>query len=203
MNNRASALLVAVVTGMTCAAVLPLRIAAAENTPQQIFARGWEGKSIVLKQVLYTLVYNERGKLGNTRNGRREGLMVATPSSGAYLQFDGRQGKDAVVEKQPQQMFEAVNAAYMPDNLDVRSYRKVEAVVVHRYSVGTELFVSRLRVDRDSVRVAFVQLPTADPNDDPATSLTIKWPVPFNKTFSESALVDDLIRQFVDVKPAS
>ena len=36
----------------------------------------------------------------------------------------------------------------------------------------------------------------------PATGLTIKWPVPFNSLFSESSLVDDLIRQFVEIKPA-
>jgi hypothetical protein len=184
---------------VACVALLsfPLR---AVDSPQQIFARSWEGKSVVLKQVLYTLVYNERGKLGTTRNGRREGLMVATPSNGAYLQFDGRQGKDDVVDKQPQRIFELVNAAYQPDNLEVRAYRKVEPVVVHRYSAGADLIVSRVRIDRDSVRVAFVQVPTADPNEDPATSLTIRWPVPFNKTFSESELVDNLIRQFVDVK---
>jgi hypothetical protein len=185
---------------VACLALLSFPLTAADS-PQQIFARSWEGKSIVLKQALYTLVYNERGKLGNTRNGRREGLMVATPSSGAYLQFDGRQGKDDVVDKQPQRIFELVNAAYQPDNLDVRAYRKIEPVVIHRYSAGAELIVSRVRVDRESVRVSFVQVPTADPNDDPASSLTIKWPVPFNKTFSESVLVDDLIRQFVEVKP--
>jgi len=192
-----------VLATVACLALLSFPTRAADS-PQQIFARGWEGKSVVLKQSLYTLVYNERGKLGNTRSGRREGLMVATPSSGAYLQFDGRQGKDDVVDKQPQRLFELVNAAYVPDTLDLRAYRKVEPVVVHRYSVGVELIVSRVRVDRDSVRVAFVQVPpTVEPNDDPATSLTIRWPVPFNKTFSESALVDNLIRQFVDVKPTS
>src|SRR5262245_60162977 len=141
MTRRACAELLAMVG---CVALLSFPLAAADS-PQQIFARSWEGKSVVLKQVLYTLVYNERGKLGTTRNGRREGLMVATPSNGAYLQFDGRQGKDDVVDKQPQRLFELVNAAYQPDNLDVRAYRKVEAVVVHRYSVGAELIVSRVR----------------------------------------------------------
>jgi len=196
--SRSSRLLLAIAA---CAIVLPWRLAAAD-TPQQLFTRSWEGQSIVLKQALYTLVFNERGRLGTTRSGRREGLMVATPSSGAYLQFDGRQGKEDVVDKQPQRIFELVNAAYMPDNLDVRAYRKVEPVVVHRFSPGAELIVSRVRIERDSVRVAFIQVPTADPNEDPATSLTIRWPVPFNKTFSESVLVDNLIRQFVDVKPA-
>src|SRR5262249_23784717 len=118
------------------------------------------------------------------------------------LQFDGRQGKDAVVDKQPQKIFELVNAAYQPDTLDLRAYRKVEAVVIHRYSVGVELIVSRVRVERDAVRMTFVQVPTTDPNEDPATTLTVKWPVPFTKLFSESALVDNLFRQFVDVKDA-
>jgi hypothetical protein len=183
-------------------AALPLHVAAAD-TPQQIFARSWEGKVVVLKQALYTLVYNERGKLGNARNGRRDGLMVATPSSGAYLQFDGRQGKDDVVDKQPQRIFEAVNTAYTPDALDVRAYRKVEPVVIHRYTAGAELVVSRVRVEKDMVRIVFAQSLADGPEADAATSLTIKWPVPFNKSFSERALVEDLLQQFVEIKPAS
>ena len=197
MNTHRSGITLAIVT-----VALALPIAAADS-PQQAFARSWEGKSVVLKQVLYTLVYNERGKLGNTRNGRRDGLVVATPSSGAYFQFDGRQGKEDVVEKQPQRLVDAVNAAYQPDSLDVRGYRKVEPVVVHRFSAGTELFVTRIRVDRDTVRVALNQTALASPDEDPATSLTIKWPVPFNKSFSERELVETLMLQFVDVKVPS
>lgn len=196
MVNSGEKLLIGLVA---LGALLPMHITATE-TPQQIFARSWEGRSVVVKQDLYTLVYNERGKLGNVRNGRRDGLMVVTPSSGAYLQFDGRQGKDDVVDKLPQRIFDAVNTAYTPDTLEVRAYRKVEPVVIHRYGKGFELYVSRVRVDRSLVRVAFVQTPTTDPEEEPATWLTIKWPVPFNKAFSESGLVDDLIRQFVDVR---
>ena len=198
MNGPRRRLLWAIAAG---AIALPLNLAASE-TPQQAYARSWEGKSVRLKQALYTLVFNERGKMGAMKNGRREGLMVATPSGGAYLQFDGRQGRDDVVEKQPQGLFDAVNARYIPDSLEVRSYRKVEPVVIHRYSTDSELFVSRLRVERDQVRIAFVQTPTFNPNDDPATGLTVKWPVPFNSSFSESGLVDDVIRQFVAIKPA-
>src|SRR5262245_59383527 len=185
---------------VTVALALPV---AAADSPQQAFARSWEGKSVVLKQVLYTLVYNERGKLGNTRNGRREGLVVATPSSGAYFQFDGRQGKDDIVEKQPQRLVDAVNVAYQPDALDVRAYRKVEPVVVHRFSAGTELVITRIRVDRDAVRIALNQTALAASDEDPATSLTIKWPVPFNKSFSERELVEALLLQFVVVKVPS
>src|SRR5262245_59183093 len=182
---------------VTVALALPV---AAADSPQQAFARSWEGKSVVLKQVLYTLVYNERGKLGNTRSGRRDGLVVATPSSGAYLQFDGRQGKDDIVEKQPQRLIDAVMVAYQPDALDVRAYRKVEPVVMHRFSAGTELFITRVRVEKDAVYVALSQTATAAPDEDPATAFTIKWPVPFNKSFAERELVEALMLQLVAVK---
>ena len=42
---------------------------AASESPQQAFVKRWEGQSVVVKQTLYTLVYNERGRLGNTRTG--------------------------------------------------------------------------------------------------------------------------------------
>ena len=102
---------------------------AATETPQQAFVKRWEGQPVVVKQTLYTLVYNERGRLGNTRSGKRDGLTVVTPSAGTYLQFDGRQGRDDVVERQPQKVVEAVSVAYQPDSLDIRPYRKVEPVL--------------------------------------------------------------------------
>ena len=53
---------------------------AAAETPQQAFAKSWQGKTVIVKRSLYTLVYNERGRLGNTRDGKRDGLIVLTPS---------------------------------------------------------------------------------------------------------------------------
>jgi len=173
--------------------------ATAGDNPQQAFARSWEGQTVVLKQILYTLVYNERGRLGTTHSARRDGLTVVSPTAGLYFQFDGRQGKDDVVAKQPQRIIDAVNAAYEKDALEVRSYRKVEPLMINRYAVGFELTVGRVRVDRDTVRLAFVQA-TPDGSDDPATALTIKWSAPFSKSFSERHAVEALIRQFVHIK---
>jgi hypothetical protein len=65
--------------------------AAASDNGLQLFAKTWEGRTIVVKHTLYTLVYNERGKLGNTRRNKRAWLVVVTPFSGTYLKFDGRQ----------------------------------------------------------------------------------------------------------------
>ena len=171
----------------------------ASETAQQAFVKRWEGQSVVVKQTLYTLVYNERGRLGNTRSGKRDGLTVVTPSAGTYLQFDGRQGREAVVERQPQKIVEAVSVAYAPDSLDIRSYRKVEPVLMMRHDPGAELIVSSVRSERDTVRFTFAAAPAQNADEDPVTALTVKWPVPLSKSFSERGLIEDLIRQFVDL----
>jgi hypothetical protein len=176
-----------------------LSTVAATETPQQSFVKRWEGQPVVVKQTLYTLVYNERGRLGNTRSGKRDGLTVVTPSAGTYLQFDGRQGRDAVVERQPQKVVEAVSVAYQPDSLDIRSYRKVEPVLMMRHDAGAELVVSSVRVERDTVRFSFSQGAAQSADEDPVTALTVKWPIPFSKSFTERELVENLIREFVDV----
>src|SRR5438270_14069536 len=65
--------------------------AGAVDNPRQLFTKTWEGRTVALKRTLYTLVYNERGRFGATRRNRRDGLVVVTPFSGTYFQFDGRQ----------------------------------------------------------------------------------------------------------------
>jgi hypothetical protein len=184
-------------------AVVPA-LRAAEN-PQQLFARHWEGRKVVVRQTLYTLVYNERGRLGKVRSGRREGLTVVTPFEGTYFRFDGRQGRDTVTEQRPQAIVDSVSAAYQPDQLDVLA-RKIEPVVLSRYDAGVELIVSRVRIDRDSVRLAFAQPGEVSGDEDPLTALTVKWPVPLSRGFAERDPIEDLIRRFVeaaDVKPAT
>jgi len=183
---------------LTC--VLPTRVLA-ENA-RDLFVRSWEGRLVTVRQTLYTLIYNERGKLGTTHAGRRDGLTVLTPSNGVYFQFDGRQGKDDIVAPVPQRILAAVSDAYGPETLDVRSYRKIEPVAVHQFSTGTQLVVGRIRFDRDVVKVGFVQ-PGNDVHDDPVTTVTIKWPLPLSNAFSERDYVDALLRTYVEPKPFS
>ena len=180
--------------------VVSLAHAVSAESPQRAFARRWTGRTVIVKQTLYTLVYNERGKLGNTTKDRRDGLVVVTPSDGVYYQFDGRQGRDEVKQRQPAGMLEAVNTAYEPDALELRSYRKVEPVVLNRYDPGVELTIGRVEFERDFVRVAFTREVAA--GTDPVTWVTIKWPVPLSKSFSEENLVEALMRQFVDLPPS-
>jgi hypothetical protein len=168
----------------------------ADDSPQQAFVKGWEGRTVTVRATLYSLIYNERGKLGTSRSGLREGLVVATPSEGAYFQFDGRQGRHEVIQYDLQRFVAAVNKTYEPDALDVRSYRKLEAVAINRYDPGVELVVSGVRVDRDQVRFEFARAP----GDDAVTGIRIKWPVPLSKVFTERALVEGLVQRFVEPK---
>jgi hypothetical protein len=170
------------------------------ESPQQAFVKSWEGQDVVVKQTLYALVYNERGRLGNTYGARRDGLTVVTPSQGVYFQFDGRQGRDEVIQRDPQKILEAVNVEYQGDGLDVRSYRKLEALLLTRYDAGARMIVKSVRIDRDAVRLGFAEVAGSNGEDDLAATLTVKWPVPLSKSFSERGLIENLIRRFIDVK---
>ena len=175
-------------------AVAATSVALEAGTPQQAFVKGWVGRAVTVKAPLYTLVYNERGKLGTTRHGLVEGVTVATASGAAYLRFDGRQGRDEVVQQDPRQFVAAVNSAYDADVLDVRSYRKLEALKIRRYDPGFELRVLDVRVDRDLVRFEF-----ANPGGtEPVTGITIRWPAPLSKSFEEREAIETVIRQFVE-----
>ena len=167
-----------------------------DDSPQQAFVRLWEGRTVTVRSTLYSLIYNERGKLGTSRSGLREGLIVATPTQGAYFQFDGRQGRNEVIQTDLQRFVAAVNKVYEPDSLDVRSYRKLEAVTINRYDPGVELVVTSVRVEPDQVRFQFAR---AD-GEDVVTGIRVKWPVPLSKVFSERPLVEGLVQRFVEVK---
>ena len=168
----------------------------AAESAQQAFVRAWMGRPVIVKSTLYSLVFNERGRLGNMRSGVREGLIVATPSAGSHFQFDGRQGRDTVIERDLQRIVSAVSTAYERDALEVRSYRKIEPIAINRFDPGVELVVSGVDVNRDQLK-----LDLALPGDKTSTSIRIKWPAPLSKGFTERPLLEDLIRRFVDLKP--
>jgi hypothetical protein len=167
------------------------------DSPQQAFVKAWKGQPVVVKTALYSLVYNERGKLGNTKSGKREGVLVVTSSTGAYFQFDGRQARDTVVAKDLQRLMEAVSAEYEADGLDVRPYRRLEPVAIERFEPGHELVVSEVRVESDELRLELAQ---PGGGRDTMTSLRIKWPMPFAPSFSERTNLEELVRRFIEIK---
>lgn len=167
---------------------------------REAFAKAWEGRTVVVKRTLYTLVYNERGRLGSTKRNRRAGLTVVTPFEGTYLQFDGRQSQDDIRDHDPQRLMDSVSEAYRSDALDIRQYQKVEPVVLARYEPGSALTVSAVRIEHDTIRLSLNDAAAAAEGDESATALTVKWPTPLSKVLSERDAVERLIAQFVEIR---
>jgi hypothetical protein len=173
-------------------------IMSAADTNQKAFTKNWVGRQVVVKRPLYSLVYNERGRLGSVRAGR-DGLTVVTPFAGTYFKFDGRRGVDDVIEQDVQKIAEAVTRAYVKDNLINEGFnQQIEPVMLARYDGGVELVVRSAEVNRDTVRLK-LSLP-ADGDDDIATTLTVQWPAPLSKSFSERGNVEDLIQAFLTLE---
>lgn len=175
-------------------------LSAAERS-QEAFAKSWEGRTVVLKQALYTLVYDERSRIGKVREGKRDGLTVATPFEGTYLQFDGRRGRDDIKETEPQRLKDAVATAYIGEALfELEASRTIVPIVVNRHDAGVECVVRKVQLDRYTVRLVFASTGGIDGDQDPLTSLTVKWPVPLSKSLTERDAIENLIRRFVEIK---
>ena len=182
----------------TIVVVSAFSAASAAETPQLAFSRSWEGRQVRVKRALYTLVYNERGRLGNTYSGKREGLTVLTPYDGIYFRFEGRQGRQDVVVRNPQQIIDAVAVEYQGDTLDVRSFRKVEPVLIARYDVGAALVVTKVLFERDTVRLTLAESTGSTAKENSETAITVRWPAPLSKSLSERQLIEGLLGWFVE-----
>jgi hypothetical protein len=92
-----------------------------------------------------------------------------------------------------------VQVAYRKEKLLGEGWtQKIDPVLLTFYDSGVALKVSTARVERDAVRLTFV-LASGD-DDDVATSLTVKWPAPLSKSFSERGNIEELIQQFLTVR---
>jgi len=179
------------------AAIVALGAIGTAESPQRAFTSEWQGRTVVIRQRLYSLVFNERGTMGHTYAGRREGLVVVTPQDGVYFEFPGRQHRDDVSLRDLGGMIEAVDREYVADALDLRGYRKVEPLSLVQYDPGGELVVVRAEVLKDLVRLTFSQ-PGGPGGDDPVSSLTVRWPLPLSKAFTERQQVEQLIGRYVE-----
>ena len=51
-----------------------------------------------------------------------------------------------------------------------------------------------------AVKLVFASSSGIDGDQDPFTSLTVKWPVPLSKSLTERESIETLIRRFVEIK---
>lgn len=187
----------AAIAGVGTLVLLTGVVLSAENQ-QKAFENSWIGRRVIVKQSLYSLVYKEQ-RLRGSVDVKRDGLTVVTPFAGTYFQFDGRRHVDDITAHDILRIADAVKSAYAQTNLLSEGWTQVvDPVMVARYDPGTELVVRAAKVNRETVRLELS--PATDGDKEVATSLTIQWPGPLSKSFSERLNVEGLIQQFLAVQ---
>ena len=171
-------------------------VSAADNHKQ--FEKSWIGRRVVVRAPLYSLVYKERGIRGSI-DARRDGLTVITPSAGVYFQFEGRRKVGDIVEHDLQRIAPSVTSAYQKGKVFEEGFNQIiEPVMLARYDPGTELVVRRVHVLLDRVRIELAT--PEDPEQEVATALTVQWPAPLSKPFTERSNVEELIFRFLSTR---
>jgi len=179
-------LLVAITTGS---------ISAATSGPKT-FTNAWQGRTVVLRRTLYSLVFDEhvRALPLLKRQGRIAGLTVGTPSD-TYYQFDARrESEDDVIDRDPNRLLSQLQTQYRRStHLEIGNVQDVQAVLLVRYEPGVRLVVRKVQFERDRVRLMLNK-----PEDsDLATTVTVKWPAPWSKDLTEATLIDGVLSRFV------
>jgi hypothetical protein len=175
----------------------PIRAA---ESQAEAFRREWEGRTVSVQRTLITMVYDERGRIGATYRGKREGLTVTTPTKGYYYLFPGRQSVDDLTDTDADRLVDLVKTRYRRDrNLDADSVQMVTPLHLIQYVRGIELVVRRAQIERSTVRLELFKI---EPADEFATSLTIQWPAPFSGDLHERAELERVIRGFLNPRPA-
>ena len=176
----------------------PLRAA---ESKAEVFRREWQGRTVSIYRTLVTMAYDERGRVGATYRGKREGLTVTTPTKGYYYLFPGRQSVDDLTDTDPERLVDLVKKRYRRDrHLDMDSVEMVTPLHLIQYVKGIELVVRRVQIDRSTVKL---ELFKTEPPDEFATSLTVQWPTPFSTDFHERAEIENVIRGFLTPRPVA
>jgi hypothetical protein len=100
--------------------------------------------------------------------------------------------------RDPQQIIDALAVQYQGDTLEVRSSSKVEPIQIARYDLGVALVVTKVQFERDAVRLSLSQSTGSAAKENSETAITVRWPTPFSKSFSERQLIEGLLGWFVD-----
>jgi hypothetical protein len=172
----------------------------AAESQAAVFRKEWQGRRVTVQRMLLTLVYDERGRTGATARGKREGLMVATPSKGSFYLFTGRKEVGDLSSPDPDRLFEMVKTNYQRDrNLGEGYVQIVTPLHLIQYVRGIELVVRRVEIDRSIVRLILFK---PESTEEMATALTIEWPAPFSSGFEERGEIERIISQFLAPAPA-
>jgi len=169
--------------------------AGAQQSTRRAFLNAWQDRAVALKRTLYSVVYDERRRFLplTKQDGKVAGLTVATPS-GIYYQFEARRDtEDDVAGDDPNAIVSALREQYRrATHLEIGNVKDVEAVLLVRYEPGVVLFVKKVQIERDRVRLTL-----HNQAGEEATTLTVKWPVPLSKDLTESAVIESVLDRFL------
>ena len=173
-----------------------ISLTASEPPGKKALVNTWEGRTVVVKQTLYSIVFDERSRIAPVlkRQERVSGLTVATWSE-TYYRFDAlRSSEKEIVERDPNRVVSILKEQYFRSrHLDLGTSKDVEPLMLTRYDPGTTLHVRAVHIERDRVRLMLHK----NRKSDLATTLTVQWPIPLSDELSESALVDEVLTRFV------
>ena len=159
------------------------------------FTKNWNGRRVLVRKALYTVLYDEVGRMGMQYRGKLAGLTVAT-SAGQYYEFDSPGSDDDIVEATPSlvvsEMTLRFHRAY---HMDIGVVKTITPLLLRQFDPGVALIVDTVKVERNRVRLEFRQ--EDDEEAGFATSLTVQWNAPFSNAFREREIVEGVIRRFI------
>lgn len=193
MSRRVAAVILLTLTATAAAAAPP---------GARALKSAWLHRQIVLKQALYSIIVT-RQAFGGGAMLSREGLTVVSPETGIYYEFHGHffTGDRTVVGRDLQQVVEEVSAEHrlMPMRTNPNTGRLEPPMPVERpaqlitYAAGTILRVQKLAIAKDHVTLTFEDLR----GHRAVTTLTVQWPQPLSRNFSEQPAIDRLLQTFL------
>ena len=160
------------------------------------FARTWDGREVVVRSALYSVLYDEVGRLGKHYRGKLAGLTVAT-HAGQYYEFDGPGSDEDIAEATPKAVMNQMGARFhRSSHLELSSVKAITPRVLRQFDPGVALVVESVKVERNRIRFEFTQ--SGDGKSEFATSLTVEWPSSLSKEFHERAAIEGMVRRFID-----
>jgi hypothetical protein len=158
------------------------------------FATDWTGRRVIVRSALYTVLYDEVGRAGIHYRGKLAGLTVATPMRQEY-EFEGPGSGGKIVAAMPDRVVSEMSVRFFRANhLDIGNVQTITPLVLRQYEPGVVLIVAAVKVERSRVRLDFRQ----EDHEEPfATSLTVKWALPFSNTVAERRAIETVVRRFV------
>jgi hypothetical protein len=161
------------------------------------FVKSWNGRRVVVRNALYTVLYDEVGRVGMHYRGKVAGLTVATPDA-QYYEFDGPGEDEDIVEPTPSLVVSEMSVRFQRAyHLDLGTVKTITPLLLRQYEPGVVLVVDAVKVERTRIRVEFRKGDDAR-SDGFATSLTIEWPAPLSKNLAERDGIEDVLRRFIE-----